>query len=44
MKNQGFLKVNKKHNSQQSYQTSTAKIKNAKLHLPIIGEVKDQIS
>lgn len=36
----GFPKFKSKHNSQQSYQTSTAKIKNAKLYLPIIGEVK----
>lgn len=36
----GFPKFKSKHNSQQSYQTSTAKIKNAKLYLPIIGEIK----
>ncbi len=36
----GFPKFKSKHNSYQSYQTSTAKIKNNKLYLPKIGEVK----
>jgi len=36
----GFPKFKSKHNSYQSYQTSTAKIKNGKLYLPKIGEVK----
>lgn len=36
----GFPKFKSKHDSYQSYQTSTAKIKNAKLFLPKIGEIK----
>jgi len=36
----GFPKFKSKHNSYQSYQTSTAKVKNSKLYLPKIGEVK----
>ena len=36
----GFPKFKSKHNSYQSYQTSTAKIKNGKLYLPKIGKVK----
>lgn len=36
----GFPKFKSKHNSHQSYQSSTATIKNTKLKLPKIGEVK----
>lgn len=36
----GFPKFKSKHNSYQSYQSSTAKIKNKKLFLPKIGETK----
>ncbi len=36
----GFPKFKSKHNSYQSYQSSTATIKNSKLKLPKIGEVK----
>ena len=36
----GFPKFKSKHNSYQSYQSSTAKVKNNKLFLPKIGEVK----
>jgi putative transposase len=36
----GFPKFKSKHNSYQSYQSSTAKIKNNKLSLPKIGEIK----
>ena len=36
----GFPKFKSKHNLYQSYQTSTATIKNSKLKLPKIGEVK----
>jgi putative transposase len=36
----GFPKFKSKHNSKQSYQTSKAKIKNEKLYLPKIGEIK----
>ncbi len=36
----GFPKFKSKHNSHQSYQSSTATIKNRKLKLPKIGEVK----
>ena len=36
----GFPRFKSKHNSHQSYQTSTASIKNDKLYLPKIGEVK----
>jgi putative transposase len=36
----GFPKFKSKHNSYQSYQSSTSKIKNNKLFLPKIGEVK----
>jgi len=36
----GFPKFKSKHNPYQSYQTSTAKVKNNKLYLPKIGEVK----
>ena len=38
----GFPKFKSKHNSYQSYQTSTATIKNGKLYLPKIGEVKSK--
>lgn len=38
----GFPKFKSKHNSYQSYQSSTAKIKNSKLFLPKIGEVKSR--
>jgi len=36
----GFPRFKSKHNSHQSYQTSTASIKENKLYLPKIGEVK----
>lgn len=36
----GFPKFKSKHNSYQSYQTSTASIKDNKLYLPKIGKVK----
>ena len=36
----GFPKFKSKHHSRQSYQTSTASIKNGKLYLPKIGEIK----
>ena len=36
----GFPKFKSKHNSYQSYQTSTASIKENKLYLPKIGEIK----
>ncbi len=36
----GFPKFKSKHNSYQSYQTSTATIKNNRLKLPKIGEIK----
>jgi len=36
----GFPKFKSKHNSYQSYQTSTASIKDKKLYLPKIGEIK----
>ena len=38
----GFPKFKSKHNSHQSYQTSTASIKNKKLYLPKIGLVKSK--
>jgi len=36
----GFPRFKSKHHSRQSYQTSTASIKNGKLYLPKIGEIK----
>jgi putative transposase len=36
----GFPKFKSKHHSRQSYQSSTASIKNEKLYLPKIGEIK----
>jgi len=36
----GFPKFKSKHNSRQSYQSSTSSIKNNKLYLPRIGEIK----
>ena len=36
----GFPRFKTKHNSRQSYQTSTASIKNKKIYLPKIGKVK----
>jgi len=36
----GFPKFKSKHNSKQTYQTSTAKIKENKLYLPKIGSIK----
>ncbi|EJF06131.1 transposase [Thiovulum sp. ES] len=36
----GFPKFKSLNNTEQSYQTSTAKIRNSKLYLPKIGEIK----
>lgn len=38
----GFPKFKSKHHSRQSYQTSTASIKNNKLYLPKIGNIKSK--